>query len=229
MARPRYSQQLLAERCVPLRAFTLPKRGRAKIVVNAELAKKEGFPKGIGIRCFPNCLCVVFGGQPPHGQRIERQRRTHRYTVRCPHCGIWTRVLYLPPQGHRFLCSVCAGITAWRSETIPRSQRPPKPELELLAMLQAGGAEELADMLEATIQSEKTLKQLQAALQKGDKAGFERGIHELAVWTIALIGKAASQGNTDALRLREELAGLLYPGEEISYSKNPTPQGVSEG
>ncbi|MEW6172947.1 MAG: hypothetical protein AB1510_07755 [Bacillota bacterium] len=89
---------MLAEYCIRLQAFVLPAYGTATIAPDIEAW------------CYPDRLEVTFS---VHTQVIERKRITRRYKVRCPSCGDWKRVLYLPPGGTRFLCRKCAGVTTW--------------------------------------------------------------------------------------------------------------------
>jgi len=108
---------VLAEDCIRLQAFTLPRRGARKLA------------PGVGVLCYPGKLAVVVGGASPFAQAIERRRLAHRYKVKCPTCGRWVRVLYLPPRGRRFLCRRCAGVTRWACwQRNGRYRQPKRPE-----------------------------------------------------------------------------------------------------
>lgn len=195
---------MLANDTVKLQAFTLPRRGFARIDVNPAKAKELQLPRTIRIIAHPNVLALAFIGVPSAwGQAIARRRLTHRYVVQCPACGTWRRVLYLPPNCHRFVCRQCAGVTKWKR----MPEGPPE-----LALLTATGEKELAAMLEISNLSDEVLKQLKTCLRKGDTAGFEEGVYELVALSIALVGVAASRGDAAGLRVRERLRELLYPG-----------------
>lgn len=104
------------EQTIRLEAFCLPKRGARKLAPN------------VGVLCYPEKLAVVAGGRSPWGQGIERRRLTRRYKVKCPTCGGWQRVLYLPPPPapRMFVCRRCAGVTGYAHHRRNGYYRQPK-------------------------------------------------------------------------------------------------------
>jgi hypothetical protein len=203
----RRKEPVLAERCVRLQAFCLPKRGYARITTTC--GEEENHPPAVGILCYPHRLAVVFAGNPPRGQSIERRRVAHRYKVRCPRCGRWKRVLYLRPNSREFVCRKCAGVEY--------SKRPRKDEelvelAELLRLLQAGGNDEEVNALEKVIIFEEALHKARSAAKGRSGQEFEQALWAAAMIMLQTVGEAAESGDERAAHLRDKLTALLWPG-----------------